>query len=589
MCRAWSSRNQLNFPADKEPSQQNSSGIILQSPAESSAAKEDVGTTCLLHADGGHTSPSNTSDDVEYQEAADDKPAGQHMRSLFADMPTTLSQILQRPKTGDAPIHVRPSDGRIIGEHLDSGEGQDSVTQKVHEQLPGRGIIVSAQVFPLPASSDAANGETSRRRESKEDTPAILPANNEISTEETSQRLSLHRLAASESEDVVEEALGDNKLTGQPALIIDLEPKSLYLQAQVADATNKREARSEALEEKTQNGFAAQLAHPEQHNDHDASQQPNTKSDTASNEEPFGRMQQQSFASESYQEELRVRSEMATKYNMEKEDIPFPSPVRQDPPKEEQYSPRKAPTVIQDEDTDYLHAFLTRAKARKAAREASPQKADQFPPSPMTRSRAALLPLSANSTSPNKTNKHRLKTTDDSDPLQMDKAGSPRRRSGRTRLPRPQKAPTVAQSTIPVRRSKGTEFVFLQNTDLAQIALMTRNNTKHNKGEAVLPKVKLQALSQAQRSPSTSPRRRKGKEVSWNEEPTYFGIQVDDAEDSEEKQEADERRRVRKVRRVGAVNGTPAPKKVTADEAIGVRRSVPRKRSKRQEFQGAFK
>src|SRR5271169_3070761 len=66
----------------------------------------------------------------------------------------------------------------------------------------------------------------------------------------------------------------------------------------------------------------------------------------------------------------------------------------------------RSPDVIQDEDTDYLHAFLTRAKAKRAAREASPQKVERISHSPMTRSRAALVPLSTNSASPKKTNKH---------------------------------------------------------------------------------------------------------------------------------------------------------------------------------------
>ena len=247
---------------------------------------------------------------------------------------------------------------------------------------------------------------------------------------------------------------------------------------------------------------------------------------------------------------------------------------------EAQNLPTKPTAIVQDDDTDYLHAFLTRAKAKKAAREASPQKVDRVPPSPMTRSRAALVQLSTNSLSPRKPAKPQLDTPDELEVLDTNRAGSPCRRSGRTRLPRPQKAPIVTPNTIPVRRSNGTEFVFLQNTDTAQVALATRTNTKRNKGEAVAPKMKLQALSLAPKSPSKSPRPRRGREVSWKEEATYFGTQADDAEEAEEKLKADERPRTRKVRRLGAANGTPAPKKMMTVGTMDVGTPVSRRRGK---------
>jgi hypothetical protein len=95
-----------------------------------------------------------------------------------------------------------------------------------------------------------------------------------------------------------------------------------------------------------------------------------------------------------------------------------------------------------------------------------------------------------------------------------------------------------------------------------------------------MPKMKLQALSQAQKSPSKSPKTRKGKEVSWKEEPTYFGMQADDAEEAGERRKAEDKPRARKIRRLGAANGTPAPKKMMAEDAMDVRTPVLRKRGK---------
>jgi hypothetical protein len=240
----------------------------------------------------------------------------------------------------------------------------------------------------------------------------------------------------------------------------------------------------------------------------------------------------------------------------------------------------RPPDGIQDEDTDYLHAFLTRAKAKRAAREGSPQKVERISHSPMTRSRAALVPLSTNSASPKKTNKHELDTNYESGGLDINKEGSPCRRSGRTRVNRAGKPPKVTSSTIPVRRSNGTEFIFLQSNDTAQVALTTRTNTKRNKGEAVMPKIKLQVLSQAQKSPSKSPKVRKGKEVSWKDEPTYFGVNADDVEGTGEERKEGDKPRARKLRGLGAANGTPAPKKTMAEDGLYVRTPVSRKRGK---------
>jgi hypothetical protein len=247
-------------------------------------------------------------------------------------------------------------------------------------------------------------------------------------------------------------------------------------------------------------------------------------------------------------------------------------------------------TSMHAEDTDYLQAFLTRAKAKKAEQKAtSPRKATSVGRSPMTRSRAALMPLSANSPSRVKLQKIDLQAEGlqnaGAEENTEEKASSPCRRSTRTRLPRPQKAPVVTPSTIPVRRSNGSEFVFLQRTVSQQIALDTRLNTRRNKGEAVVPKAKLQALAeQPAKSPSKSPKKRRGeREVTWNDVPFIFGAQADDndmGDAGSSESCAEMKPAVRKARRLGTVNGTPAPKKRMAEHSLPLAPPVSKRRGK---------
>ena len=243
------------------------------------------------------------------------------------------------------------------------------------------------------------------------------------------------------------------------------------------------------------------------------------------------------------------------------------------------------------EDAAFLHAFLSRTKAQKEARAVSPQK-DSSAGSPVTRSRAALTSLSTNSASRKRPKRTRKGRVDEGDHDELSASPytqaieavptSPPRRSGRTKLPLPQKPPTVNPSTIPVRRANGTEFVFLQRTEPQQIALATRSNTRRNRGEAVMPKYKLKALSEVQRSPSKSPKKREGRGVSFKEEPCYFDAHPDEQDVEEVAKNTDEKPKARKSRRLGASNGTPAPKKVMAESAMQLDTPKPRSRRKAQ-------
>ena len=237
------------------------------------------------------------------------------------------------------------------------------------------------------------------------------------------------------------------------------------------------------------------------------------------------------------------------------------------------------------EDTEYLHAFLTRARAKKAAgnllspqRQISKEKQKPTTSSPQTRSRTVLATLDRNSPSPTKTRKLDMP----SDKFEQDqtmssdmKAASPVRKSGRTRLSHPQPQPQRHQPTTPssfsFRRSNGTEFGFLQKTEAQQIAIATRSNTKRNKGDAMHPRKKLEALpSQQELSPAKTARRKKdAKRVLWDEGLAYFAPEELQAADVPREQ-TEAKTPVKKSRRLAPRRGTPGPKKNMADAAIDV-------------------
>jgi hypothetical protein len=275
------------------------------------------------------------------------------------------------------------------------------------------------------------------------------------------------------------------------------------------------------------------------------------------------------------------------------------------------FTPHAPPTLTPEappsDDTTYLHAFLTRARAQKAAREAtSPQKMGVMASSPAKNTRQALANISTNPMSPSKSAQTDLKPDEPlEDELNDDQATSPCRRSSRPRLPKPQKSVVPAiPNTIPVRRSNGTEFVFLQRTEAMQIALATRNNTKRNKGEALPPFARLETIAAGEVSP-TKEKKKKGsktaKKVQWDknlireqvdavleeqavivehEQETKPEPQMKSGEKSVAEAGESEKKERKKVKRLGTVNGTPAPKKVMAATALPVPTRTLRARTK---------
>jgi len=206
---------------------------------------------------------------------------------------------------------------------------------------------------------------------------------------------------------------------------------------------------------------------------------------------------------------------------------------------------------LDGEDAELLNDFLSKAKAKRAAKAAlvnseegaaeaslSPEESPEEALTP--RSRRALEDLDANSPSPVKPLALPTKSEDmfadvaqehavSKDALddQPAPASSTCRRS--TRVKAPAVNTTAVRNTIALRRAKGTEFVFLQRTEAQQLALATKKNTRINRGDSVMPKYALQAMAEQgnedsvtvqERSDCKGPssRRRTLRNVSWNDE-----------------------------------------------------------------------
>ncbi|KAJ5286643.1 hypothetical protein N7478_002329 [Penicillium angulare] len=199
-------------------------------------------------------------------------------------------------------------------------------------------------------------------------------------------------------------------------------------------------------------------------------------------------------------------------------------------------------------DTELLNDFLSKAAAKRAAKaaqdtqendsnenssssEESPEIECATPPS-----RRALGALDTNSPSPIKlVVPSPIKQDENPDEeLQenqvikkdiLDEDLSPAsptcRRSSRVKAT---PAPATARNTISLRRAQGNEFVFLQRTEVQEIALATKKNTRQNRGDAVLPKFRLEALAKehtdgpSETEVSTKRRSPARKSLKWNED-----------------------------------------------------------------------
>ncbi|KAL4782831.1 hypothetical protein BJX76DRAFT_275997 [Aspergillus varians] len=197
---------------------------------------------------------------------------------------------------------------------------------------------------------------------------------------------------------------------------------------------------------------------------------------------------------------------------------------------------------LDGDDTAVLSNFLSKAKARREAKAAAeaeaattiiaadPEEKEQTPPRQQvfveipTPERRILEDLDANSSSPQKSPS---KSGEQENNTGENGSASPvARRSTRVRSLQRAAAPTGFRTTLSLRRARGNEFVFLQRTEAQELALLTRRNTKQNKGDALLPKYTLQGLARetSYSSPPSSDdgsrkqRNRPKKFVSWNDD-----------------------------------------------------------------------
>lgn len=250
--------------------------------------------------------------------------------------------------------------------------------------------------------------------------------------------------------------------------------------------------------------------------------------------------------------------------------------------KEAKRSPRRSARsgIRFSDDTSMLKDFLSRAQARKQARDAAltaEPLGTTRSPSPRRSPRKALASLDSNSPSPHGTSEavNRVRTPPGKVKLgeahleDMDEtvtSTSPVRRSTRKRLAGPSKTSTGAPSFIPVRRADGTEPVVLPKSVSQELALVTRTNTRRNKGQAKPPAIILKTLGveEMEEESQGGHSLRKCKSVGWDQRLVYYHDGTEVHADAKVKME-EKRPKARRLRGLGAGNGTPAPKRQTAD------------------------
>ena len=258
------------------------------------------------------------------------------------------------------------------------------------------------------------------------------------------------------------------------------------------------------------------------------------------------------------------------------------------------------------DDTSMLKDFLSRAQANKAAKTTtllSPKvpKSLQVSPKRSPRKRNGSAPPAKAQTSAPRVNKSKLKASPNKaklemtfgDDLEEEGAAEPEleleleseavtcRRSTRARLPAPQKTPPIGPSLIPVRRADGADPVVLQKTQAQELAIVTRANTRRNKGQARPPQMALRDLSVEEVDDTVTIEKQgtrkgtgKAKAVAWAETLAHYQGAKEIPEAAEEKP------KVRRLRGLGGVNGTPAAKKKTAPAAPSNGTPAPKRRAK---------
>lgn len=246
------------------------------------------------------------------------------------------------------------------------------------------------------------------------------------------------------------------------------------------------------------------------------------------------------------------------------------------------------------DDTNLLKDFLNRAQAKKMVKDIKKPANAPPPVSPRRSPRKALTELTSNSPSPQKPKdlanrpgtppgKQRLDAFSFDDVDELTEEPTSCRRSTRTRLPAPAKAPPGAPSFIPVRRADGTDAVVLQKSMAQELAVQTRANTRRNKGQSKPPSLALQNLTAetVEMSSTRMHAHENSKSVGWDERLVYYSQpNHPNAAEEEGKEEKEEKRpKGRRLRGLGAANRTAGSRRV-AEVMIPSGTPAPRRRGK---------
>ena len=249
------------------------------------------------------------------------------------------------------------------------------------------------------------------------------------------------------------------------------------------------------------------------------------------------------------------------------------------------------------DDTSVLKDFLNRAQARKAAKDTlevpkslqeSPRRSPRKTPQPrhgITTPSQKLKELTPRNiaarpnTQPDKSKNNHTYVNGVEEPATEPTSC---RRSARNRAAGPPKTASGGPSLIPVRRADGTEPVVLQKSEAQEVALVTRANTRRNKGQSKPPLLALHDLPVETFEVMTIAKQRAAdaKAVAWAEElASYYET------NNGKKEEGDQRRQIRRMRGLGAAKGTPVARKTRAVAPPSNGTPAPKRRGKNHLFQ----
>ncbi|EEP80502.1 predicted protein [Uncinocarpus reesii 1704] len=247
-------------------------------------------------------------------------------------------------------------------------------------------------------------------------------------------------------------------------------------------------------------------------------------------------------------------------------------------------------SVLEQDDAELFTTFLTEARAKREAKHAqATDTADtnasvtllRF--SSRNKYRKALENLDKNSPSSSirQASPSKLLQPPVSPLAEPDKENAPELLEGEEKpasTPSPKKRGRPAKQRvipripekIPLRRSNGTEFVFKLKTDTQQLALTTKANTKHNRGDSKLPHIVLESINatQVDDMASSSPdpsrvRRRPLKTVTWDDKNLVtFADEISTPVTDSPNQLLSGRRSSRRLASIPPQPSTPVPRKM---------------------------